>query len=215
MSNRNMGNSNQLRTKKQIHEWVLPPFLGSVKDSGDRGDNEKFSFDCIENGNTSPSTFNTPPPPLSSSRGTGEDGSALVSRATPTATRTRAIGWARSSHCCIVIMTLKKNNVFVNVTNLKGQRSVIKFSSGLIQKKKSKKLLKTTAQWMIEKVLLVVKNNFFDCVKMVIKGQNSKSLSYLREFARGAKRKKIKIISFQNFVPIAHNGCRPPKKRRI
>jgi ribosomal protein S11 len=123
-------------------------------------------------------------------------------------------GWAKA-HCCLVVMTLKKNNVFVNVTNLKGQVSVIKFSSGLIQKKKSKKTSQTAAKWMIEKVLLVVKNNLFDCVKMVIKGHTSKSVAYLRDFARGAKRKKIKIISFQNFVPIAHNGCRPPKKRRI
>lgn len=127
--------------------------------------------------------------------------------------KNKGSGWW--GHKCCVITTYKKNNVFVNVTNIKGDKSVIKFSSGLVQKKKSKKMLKSRAQWMIEKVMLVIKNNYFAAVKMVIKGKNAKGITYIREFARQAKRKKIKIISLENFVPISHNGCRLKKKRRV
>jgi ribosomal protein S11 len=37
-------------------------------------------------------------------------------------------------HCCYIRMKLKENNVFVNVTNLKGQ-TIIKYSSGIISTK--------------------------------------------------------------------------------
>lgn len=46
-------------------------------------------------------------------------------------------------YCCIIRMTLKKNNVFVNLTKTTGQ-TIIKFSAGLVQKKKNKKVLKPT-----------------------------------------------------------------------
>lgn len=41
---------------------------------------------------------------------------------------------------CIIKMILKKNNVFVNLTKTNGN-TIIKFTSGLIQKKKNKKQL--------------------------------------------------------------------------
>ncbi len=112
-------------------------------------------------------------------------------------------------YCCIIRMTLKKNNVFVNLTNLKGQ-TIIKFTSGLIQKKKNKSKLRSIIKWIIEKLSFPVKNNF-DCIKIIIKGHSVKSFSYLKEL----KRKKLKIIYFESRIPIIHNGCRPPKKRRI
>lgn len=40
--------------------------------------------------------------------------------------------------CCIVRLSMKKNNVFVNLTNFKGG-TILKFSAGLIKKKKNKK----------------------------------------------------------------------------
>jgi hypothetical protein len=42
---------------------------------------------------------------------------------------------AATTYCCVIRMTLKKNNVFVNLTKTNGQ-TIIKFSAGLIQKKK-------------------------------------------------------------------------------
>jgi hypothetical protein len=40
----------------------------------------------------------------------------------------------KAQHCCVIRLALKKNNAFVNITNLNGQ-TLIKFSIGLIQKK--------------------------------------------------------------------------------
>ncbi len=51
----------------------------------------------------------------------------------------------------------------------------------------------------------------FNCVKIKIKGQTNKTITYLKEM----KRKKIKIITYENNIQNVHNGCRPPKKRRI
>lgn len=48
-----------------------------------------------------------------------------------------------TQYCCVARMTLKKNNVFVNLTKTTGQ-TIIKFSAGLVQKKKNKKVLKPT-----------------------------------------------------------------------
>jgi ribosomal protein S11 len=108
------------------------------------------------------------------------------------------------------------NKIFVNVTNFKGQ-TIIKFSSGLIQKSGSKKQIKSNAvaKWIIEKLDFFLRNNF-DCVKLIIKGHKS-IMAYLKEF----KRKKLltkwatRIVDFQAIIPLVHNGCRPPKKRRI
>jgi len=56
---------------------------------------------------------------------------------------------APKQYCCNLIFSVRRNgnacnNIFVNVTNLKGQ-TLIKFSSGLIQKRKSKKQIKSNA----------------------------------------------------------------------
>jgi hypothetical protein len=48
-------------------------------------------------------------------------------------------------YCCNTIMRIKKNNVFINITKLNGQ-TIIKYSTGLIQKKKNKKQLRTSAK---------------------------------------------------------------------
>ena len=112
-------------------------------------------------------------------------------------------------YCCIIRITLKKNNVFVNLTKTNGE-TIIKFTAGLIQKKKSKKQLRSLIKWIFEKIAFFVKVNF-SCVKIIIKGYTNTHFSYLKEI----KRKKLKLISYQHIVPVVHNGCRPPKKRRI
>jgi ribosomal protein S11 len=63
---------------------------------------------------------------------------------------------------------------------------------------------------MFEKISFFAKANF-NGVKIIIKGHTNKSFFYLKEI----KRKKLKLISYKHTIPIVHNGCRPPKKRRI
>nr|BBH42911.1 30S ribosomal protein S11 [Marophrys sp. SRT127] len=148
-----------------------------------------------------------------------------------------------SLHCCVIHTTLKKNNknIFVNVTNTEGQ-TIIKFTAGSIRggtnsapmgkanrassnslpflsrrvntqtSRKGKKQPRTAARWIIEKISYFIRNNF-DCVKIIVKGYTPKSLPYLRELKRQGK--KLTVVYFQNRVPIPHNGCRPPRKRRI
>lgn len=115
----------------------------------------------------------------------------------------------KNQYCCIIRMTLKKNNVFVNLTKTNGQ-TILKFTAGLIQKKKNKKQIRSLIKWIFEKISFFAKANF-NCVKIIIKGHTNKSFSYLKEI----KRKKLKLISYKHIIPIIHNGCRPPKKRRI
>jgi hypothetical protein len=103
--------------------------------------------------------------------------------------------------CCIIIrITRKKNrrsnsnrNVFVNVTNLKGQ-TLIKTSTGLeglrrggARRLRSKRaIMKDT----LSSVSYFVKNNF-DCSFITIKGHSPGSVPYLREF----KRRKFGAVS--------------------
>lgn len=112
-------------------------------------------------------------------------------------------------YCCCATIKIKKNNIFANITKLNGQ-TIIKYTTGLIQKKKNKKQQRTTAKWIIEKIGIFMKKNF-SCAKIKIKGHTNKTISLLKEI----KKKKIKILSYENNIKNVHNGCRPPKKRRI
>lgn len=112
-------------------------------------------------------------------------------------------------YCCYVIIKIKKNNVFINVTKLNGQ-TIVKYTTGLIQKRKNKKQIRSIVKWIIEKIAIFIKKNY-NCIKIKIKGHTNKAISYLKEI----KRKKIRIMTYENNTQIVHNGCRPPKKRRI
>jgi ribosomal protein S11 len=117
----------------------------------------------------------------------------------------------KHQYCCVVRFSMKKNNIFVNLTSLKGQ-TILKFSAGLIQKRKTKKELRSIVKFIIDKLSFFIKANF-DCVKIIIKSDGSakKALSLFKYF----KRKRLKIVYFKAHLPIVHNGCRAPKKRRI
>ena len=107
----------------------------------------------------------------------------------------------------------------MNVTDIHG-KTIIKFSTGLstIQKRKSsqKKKLASLAKFILAKIHIFVKNNF-DSIKIIIKGEGHKSFSFLKEFLRNKRKlyQRPEILYFENRLPIVHNGCRPPSKRRL
>lgn len=124
----------------------------------------------------------------------------------------------------IVRITWKKNNIFMNVHDIKG-KTIIKFSSGLVQKNSNKKNLFSIAKFLLNKVRVFIKNNFYT-VRIIIKGGGLKSLALIKQLQKQQKqqahekqkKEKIwdsKIIYFENKLPLVHNGCRLPKKRRL
>ena len=107
-------------------------------------------------------------------------------------------------------ITIKKNNVFMNITPNATGNTLLKFSSGFVLKTKNKKKLNNVVKFLFSKVSVFVKNNF-NYLRISIKGSGIKAFSYLKAL----KKKKLKILSYENYVPLVHNGCRPPKKRRL
>ena len=93
-----------------------------------------------------------------------------------------------TQHIGIVRITIKKNNVFINITDLLG-KTILKFSSGLVQKKKNKRKLHSVVKFILNKISFFIKNNF-EAIKIIIKGRGTKAFSYLKEL----KKKNVKII---------------------
>jgi ribosomal protein S11 len=64
---------------------------------------------------------------------------------------------------------------------------------------------------MLENTSFFVKANF-DSMRIVVKGSTLKrSLGIFKHL----RYKPTPIMGFKICVPVLHNGCRPPKKRRI
>jgi ribosomal protein S11 len=125
-------------------------------------------------------------------------------------------------YCCIIHITWKKNNVFVNLTKMNGE-TIIKFTAGLIQKRKSgkKKQLSSLIKWIFEKITFFAKVNF-SCAKIIIKGcihsttNAATYFNYLKEIKRvRPKGAELRVLTYQYHIPVLHNGCKPPKLRRI
>lgn len=109
----------------------------------------------------------------------------------------------------IIKVKLTKNNVFINVTNIYG-KTIIKLSAGNVQKKKNKKALFSITKILLSRTANFVRRNFHK-VNLIVKGNPYKSLMFLKRI----NAKRIKIKTYENLIPLVHNGCRPPKKRRL
>lgn len=102
------------------------------------------------------------------------------------------------------------NNIIVTITNLKGD-TLLWSSSGQMGFKGVSKGTPFAAQTTTYKLGLEAKNNGMKDIEIVIKGQGSG-----REIAlRTIENLGFNILSIRDVTPIPHNGCRPPKRRRI
>lgn len=112
--------------------------------------------------------------------------------------------------CAVVRVIWKKNNVFINITNLRG-KTIYKMSAGCIEKRKVKKELRKMLNFMLESVSVFVKANF-DSVHILVKGKSLKSIFPVFNTLRY---KETPITRLKVSSGVLHNGCRPPKKRRV
>lgn len=102
------------------------------------------------------------------------------------------------------------NNTIVTITNLTGH-TISWASAGSSGFKGARKSTPFAAQTAAEKAALDAVNTGIKNVKILVKGQGSG-----RETAiRAIKGAGFTITSIQDITSVPHNGCRPPKRRRV
>ena len=107
-------------------------------------------------------------------------------------------------------ITASFNNIIISLTNKKGD--VISWSSaGKMGFRGSKKNTPYAAQMAAENALEVAKEAGLRKVKVYVKGPGNGRESAIRALHNGG----IEVTEIIDVTPIPHNGCRPPKRRRV
>jgi len=102
------------------------------------------------------------------------------------------------------------NNTIVTITDMIGN-TISWASAGSTGFKGARKGTPFAAQTASEAASLVALNLGLKKVDVLVKGQGSG-----RETAiRAVQSIGLEIISIKDITPVPHNGCRPPKKRRV
>jgi small subunit ribosomal protein S11 len=102
------------------------------------------------------------------------------------------------------------NNIIISLTNTSGQ--VISWSSaGKMGFRGSKKNTPYAAQLAAQDCSKVAHDFGLRKVKVFVKGPGAGRESAIRTIAGAG----IEISEIVDITPIPHNGCRPPKRRRV
>ena len=102
------------------------------------------------------------------------------------------------------------NNTIVTFSDSEG--NVLSWcSSGKLGLKGSKKSTPFAAQTCVEDAAKVAKDNGIKSVEVYVKGPGSGRESAIRALQNC----EINVTLIKDVSPIAHNGCRPPKVRRV
>ncbi|POS02385.1 30S ribosomal protein S11 [Flavobacterium croceum] len=102
------------------------------------------------------------------------------------------------------------NNIIISLTNKKGE--VISWSSaGKMGFRGSKKNTPYAAQMAAEDCTKVALEAGLKKVKVYVKGPGNGRESAIRSIHNGG----IEVTEIIDVTPMPHNGCRPPKRRRV
>ncbi|HHF98524.1 MAG TPA: 30S ribosomal protein S11 [Candidatus Aerophobetes bacterium] len=103
------------------------------------------------------------------------------------------------------------NNTIITITKLNGE--VLCWSSaGVVGFKGTKKGTPFAAQKVAEDVARKAQENFgLQRVIVVVKGPGAGRETAIRTLQASG----LKVVAIREATPIPHNGCRPPKKRRV
>lgn len=109
-----------------------------------------------------------------------------------------------------VYISSSYNNTIITLTDLQG--NVLTWTSaGNIGFKGAKKATPFAASKVAEALAQTAKKLGIEKVQILVKGIGSGRESAIRSLAaRG-----LDIISIKDVTPVPHNGCRPPKVRRV
>ena len=102
------------------------------------------------------------------------------------------------------------NNIIISLTNTSGQ--VISWSSaGKMGFRGSKKNTPYAAQLAAQDCSKVAHDAGLRKVKVFVKGPGAGRESAIRTISGAG----IEVTEIMDITPIPHNGCRPPKRRRV
>ena len=102
------------------------------------------------------------------------------------------------------------NNIIISLTNKKGE--VISWSSaGKMGFRGSKKNTPYAAQLAAEEAVKVAHDAGLRKVKVYVKGPGNGRESAIRTIHNNG----IEVTEIFDVTPMPHNGCRPPKRRRV
>ena len=102
------------------------------------------------------------------------------------------------------------NNTIITITDLNG--NVVAWSSAGTQGfKGSRKSTPFAAQMAAEEAVKKAKDQGMRSVQVYVKGPGSGRESALRSLQLAG----LNISLIRDVTPIPHNGCRPPKRRRV
>ena len=102
------------------------------------------------------------------------------------------------------------NNTIVTVTDMQGN-TVSWSSAGSLGFKGSRKSTPFAAQMAAEAAGKVARDQGMRSVEVYVKGPGAGRESAIRALANC----DMEVTLIQDVSPIPHNGCRPPKKRRV
>ena len=102
------------------------------------------------------------------------------------------------------------NNTIITVTDQQGN-AICWTSAGSVGFKGSRKSTPFAARLSAEEAIKVASGMGVQEIDVVIKGPGPGRESAIRAI----QSKGMKVRSISDITPVPHNGCRPPKKRRV
>jgi small subunit ribosomal protein S11 len=102
------------------------------------------------------------------------------------------------------------NNTMITITDTEGD-TICRDSAGTVGFKGSRKSTPFAAQRAAEKCANAAKRSGVREVEVRVKGPGSGRESAISAMQAAG----LRISSIEDVTPIPHNGCRPPKRRRV
>ena len=102
------------------------------------------------------------------------------------------------------------NNTIVTITDMQGN-AISWGTAGEMGFKGSKKSTPYAAQTAAEHAAKIAVDNGMKTVEVLVRGPGAGRESAIRALATAG----LEITMLKDVTPIPHNGCRPPKRRRV
>ena len=110
----------------------------------------------------------------------------------------------------IIYIQSSFNNTIISLTNLKSE-VIFWASSGSCGFKGARKGTPFSAKIAIDKIMKFAKDQGIKTIQVIVKGPGPGRETVIRSLQKSS----FEILLICDRTSIPHNGCRPPKKRRV